>query len=181
VTEADRVRWDVRYARAGPAPVGDAGPPPLFAPHEHLFPTDGLAMEVACGRGRGAFWLAGRGLEVWGFDVSAVAVRLARELAAQHGVGDRCRFDVVDLDDGLPEGAPVDLIVCHLFRDPRLDQAMIERLVPGGLLAIAVLSEVDVGPGPFRAAPGELRAAFAQLDVAAEGERRGEAWLLARA
>ena len=58
---------------------------------------------------------------------------------------------------------------------------MIERLEPGGLLAMVVLSEVDVGPGPFRARPGELAAAFAGLDLIAEGEGQGEAWLLARA
>jgi len=126
-------------------------------------------------------WLAGRGLDVWGLDVSAVAVGRARELAGRHGVGDRCRFDVVDLDDGLPQGPLVDVLLCHMFRDARLDRAMVERLAPDGLLAMVVLSEVDVGPGPFRARPGELAAAFAGLDLIAEGEGQGEAWLLARA
>lgn len=138
-------------------------------------------MELACGRGRGALWLAGRGMSYRGFDVSPVAVGLARDLAQRCGVGDRCRFDVVDLDDGLPEGPPVDVVLCHFFRDPRLDRAIIERLAPGGLLAIAVCSEVDVGPGPFRAAPGELRAAFSELAVVAEAEQGGEAWILAQA
>ncbi len=181
VTEEDRDHWDERYRRTGRASVDEAGPPPMWAPYEHLFPTAGQAMEVACGRGRGALWLAGRGLSYWGFDVSPVAVGLARDLARRRGVGDRCRFDVVDLDDGLPEGPPVDVVLCHFFRDPRLDRAIIERLAPGGLLAIAVCSEVDVGPGPFRAGPGELHAAFSDLAVVAEAERSGEAWLLARA
>jgi SAM-dependent methyltransferase len=118
-------------------------------------------------------------MDVWGLDVSPVAVGLARELAAHHGVGDRCRFDVVDLDDGLPDGPPVDLVLCHRFRDARLDRAILERLAPGGLLAMAALSEVGVGPGPFRASPGELRMAFADLDVVAEDEGDGQAWLLA--
>ena len=116
-----------------------------------------------------------------GIDVSPVAVGLARELAERSGVGDRCRFDVADLDEGLPDGPSVDLIMCYLFRDPRLDPAIIERLAPGGLLAIAALSTVDVGPGPFRAGPGELRLAFAELDLIAESEGQGEAYLLARA
>jgi SAM-dependent methyltransferase len=126
-------------------------------------------------------WLAQRGLDCWGIDVSAVAVGLARELAERAGVADRCRFDVVDLDHGLPPGPPVDVIVCHRFRDARLDRAVVDRLAPGGLLAIAVLSEVGAGPGPFRAKPGELLNAFADLDLMAAGERDGEAWLLARA
>ena len=76
---------------------------------------------------------------------------------------------------------PADVVLCHKFRDPRLDQAIIGRLAPGGLLAIAVLSEVGAAPGPFRAVAGELSAAFADLDEIAAGEGDGCAWLLARA
>jgi len=114
-------------------------------------------------------------------DISSVAISQARDLARRSGVGDRCRFDVVNLDDGLPAGPPVDVIFCHKFRDRRLDDAIIGRLAPGGLLAIAVLSEVGAAPGPFRAVPGELAAAFAGLDQIAGGEDQGYAWLLARA
>jgi SAM-dependent methyltransferase len=120
-------------------------------------------------------------LNVWGLDVSVVAIDQARDLAERSGVADRCRFDVADLDKGLPDGPPVDVILCHKFRDRRLDQAMVGRLAPGGLLAIAALSEVGAAPGPFRAGGGELRAAFADLSVVAAGEGEGYAWLLARA
>ena len=88
---------------------------------------------------------------------------------------------MVDLDDGLPDGPPVDVVLCHKFRNRRLDRAIIERLAPGGLLALATLSEVGAAPGPFRATPGELAAAFAGLDLIAAGEGQGHAWLLARA
>jgi SAM-dependent methyltransferase len=181
VTERDRLRWDARYSAEGLAPDGAAGPPVSFAAHEHVFPTSGRALDVACGRGRAAVWLAARGLTACGVDVSPVAVRFARDLAEQNGVADRCRFEVADLDTGLPGGPPVDVIVCHRFREPRLYAAMIERLAPGGLLAVAVLSEVGRGPGDLRAAPGELRAAFGALAIIAEGEGGGEAWLLAKA
>jgi SAM-dependent methyltransferase len=126
-------------------------------------------------------WLARRGLDVWGFDISPVAIGQARDLARRAGVGDRCRFNVADLNAGLPDGPPADVVLCHRFRDRRLDRAIIERLAPGGLLAIAVLSEVGAAPGPFRAAPGELSAAFADLDEIVAGEGDGRAWLLARA
>ena len=179
VTEQDGQHWDEKYSAEGLGRDCVPCPPRLFAANEYVFPTCGHAIDLACGRGLAAVWLAVRGLTVYGVDVSAVAVRFARDLAAHNGVGDRCRFEVVDLDAGLPEGPPVDVIVCHFFRDVRLDQTVIDRLTPGGLLAIAVLSEVDHGPGPFRAAPGELRAAFSALTVVTEGEARGEAWLLA--
>ena len=73
----------------------------------------------------------------------------------------------------------MNLVLCHRFRDPRLDAQIIDRLAPGGLLAICVLSEVGATPGRFRAAPGELRTAFAALDVLAAGQGDGQAWLLA--
>jgi hypothetical protein len=57
---------------------------------------------------------------------------------------------------------------------------VLERLVAGGFVAIAALSEVGHGPGRFRVAPGELRAAFGQLDLIAEAEADGVAWLIAR-
>ena len=42
---------------------------------------------------------------------------------------------------------------------------LVAALAPGGLLAITVLSEVDAEPGPFRAPPGELRAALCGSQV----------------
>lgn len=181
VTGEDRRRWDERYASQGPAAVDAIEAPKVLAAYAQVFPTAGQALELACGPGLGSVWLARRGLQVLGLDISPVAISQARDLARRSGVDDRCRFDVVDLDEGLPAGPPVDVILCHKFRDRRLDQAIIERLAPGGLLAIAVLSEVDASPGPFRAVPGELPAAFAELDLVAAGEGHGHAWLLARA
>jgi 2-polyprenyl-3-methyl-5-hydroxy-6-metoxy-1,4-benzoquinol methylase len=146
-----------------------------------VFPTAGHALDLACGQGLGAVWLARRGLDVWGLDVSPVAIGQAQDLARRSGVGDRCQLAVIDLDHGLPVGPPVDVILCHKFRDRRLDRAIVGRLAPGGLLAITALSEVGATPGPFRVAPRELLAAFAELDLIAAGEGQGEAWLLARA
>jgi SAM-dependent methyltransferase len=119
-------------------------------------------------------------MDYWGVDVSPVAVGLARQLAEISGVGNRCRFDVWDLDNGLPPGDSVDLLFCYLFREPGLDEAIIDRLAHGGTLAIAVLSEVGAGPGEFRAPSGELKRAFRQLDVLESGEEEGMAWLLGR-
>ncbi|NKZ13567.1 class I SAM-dependent methyltransferase [Mycolicibacterium septicum DSM 44393] len=179
MSEKDRVRWDAAYADRDP----DAGPalPQVFAGHAGLFPMSGSALDVACGTGRAALWLARRGLRVQGLDVSAVAIAQARESAVRHGVAERCRFDVADLDEGLPAGPPVDVVLCHRFREPGLYPALAARLRPGGLLAICVLSEVGAAPGRFRAVPGELRTQFPGLQAIAEQEGDGEAWLLARA
>jgi SAM-dependent methyltransferase len=175
----DRLRWDAVYAERGPAEAAPAAPGDFRGCVDH-FPARGRALDVACGRGGGAVWLALRGLDVWGLDVSAVAIEQARACAVEWQVADRCRFDVVDLDDGLPPGPPVDVVICQRFRAPGLNGAVVDRLAAGGLLAISVLSEVDTAPGRYRARPGELFDAFGDLEVLSCGEARGIAWLLAR-
>ena len=107
-------------------------------------------------------------------------MRQARDLAERCGVTHRCQFGVVDLDDGLPAGEPKSTIVCRRFRAPKVYAAIVERLAPGGLLAISVLSEVDSDAGCYQALPGELSAEFVDLDLIAEGEGDGVAWLMAR-
>ena len=177
MSDEDRRRWDERYANRAPA---QPRLPEAFALAEHMFPLKGRALEIACGRGELSVWLADRGMNVLGVDVSPVALDLARQLASRSGVADRCRFEVWDLDEGLPLGPQMDLVVCHMFREPRLDGELVARLEPGGLLAVASLSEVGGEPGRFRSVPGELRNAFTELEIMAEGEDDGVAWLLGR-
>jgi 2-polyprenyl-3-methyl-5-hydroxy-6-metoxy-1,4-benzoquinol methylase len=175
VSDEDRRRWDGRYtARGAPDPEG-VGPPLVFASHADEFPTAGTALDIACGQGEVSVWLARRGLDVIGLDISPVAIGSAGELAGRHAVADRCRFGVVDLDGGLPAGPSVDVVVCHRFFDRRLNRVLAQRLAPGGLLAIATLAG-----GQFGADAGELRIAFAGLEVIAEGTGQGVVWLLAR-
>jgi SAM-dependent methyltransferase len=210
VSDADRARWDARHAAAGepaPAPPGVLmGAPELTA----AFPTAGRAIDVACGRGGVAVWLALRGLVVDAVDVSPVGLAAGARLAAARGVAQRVRWVVHDLDGGLPsgcdrsghdastphsvpggrplpdQGGPYDVVVCQLFRDPARYADLVALLAPGGLLAVTVLSQVGRGtdgPGPFRAPPGELRSAVAArhgLHVLTHREGDGVASLLAR-
>jgi SAM-dependent methyltransferase len=181
MTEEDRVRWDAKYS-SDDASRDSEEPriPEVFAPYKDRFPRAGFALDLACGRGSTSVWLATLGLEVWGVDVSPVALDCARRLAAKSEISGRCTFYLADLDQGLPSSPQAEVVFCHLFRDPRLYRPIIDRLQASGLLAIAVLSEVGAQPGPFRALPGELTAAFDELAVIADGEAEGRAWLLAR-
>lgn len=179
VSHEDRRNWDDRYRIRTPTRSEDVRLPEPFTSHADRFPAAGTALELACGAGAVSVWLAGRGLNVRGLDISDVAIGEARKLAQDNEVGHRCQFDVVDLDAGLPAGVHADVICCFLFRDRGLYRSIIDRLAPGGLLAMSVLSEVGAQPSRHRAGPGELTDAFAELDRIAAGEGGGRAWLLA--
>jgi SAM-dependent methyltransferase len=173
VTDADRERWDARHAAAQDVvPL----PPDAVRGREGWVPTTGRALDVACGRGAVALWLARRGLAVDAVDVSPVGLAAGAQRAADLPV----RWIRHDLDTGLPEPGPYDVVVAQRFRSPALYPALAAALAPGGLLVVTVLSEVDEGPGSFRAAPGELVAAFGSLDVLVHREANGEASLVGR-
>lgn len=177
----DRQRWDRRYAAREQASAGASRAPSVFAVCEELLPRAGHALEIACGRGQAALWLAARGMHVHAVDISSVAIAQATASLAQTAYAERVSFEVFDLDQGLPAGPPCALLLCLNFRDARLDEPMLHRLAPGGILAIATLSDVGaLRPGPFRARPGELRRAFATLELLGQDECDGTAWLVGR-
>lgn len=183
MADEDRERWDQRYAARAPAGVEEVGPPSAFADLVASLPAEGTALEVACGEGTASVWLAERGLRVHGLDGSPVAIDRARLLAERAEVADRATFDLVDLDGGLPDGAPADLVLCHLFDAPALDDELVARLAPDGMLALAVLSEVGGVAGRFRVAKGALLERFGDrpgLQVLDHHEADGVARLLAR-
>ena len=57
------------------------------------------AVDLGCGAGNYAIYLAGRGFEVTGIDFSPTAIRIAKENAEKKGV--KCNFFVADVIDGL--------------------------------------------------------------------------------
>ena len=97
--EAD---WDARYAQK--ELVWTAEPNRRFAAEvDGLAP--GRALDVACGEGRNAVWLAERGWRVTAVDLSSVGLAKARDLAAARGVEvDLVHADVLAWD---PERAPL--------------------------------------------------------------------------
>mgnify|MGYP003571030525 CR=1 FL=1 len=180
----DRNRWQERY-RAG-AYVGRDHPSVLLAEHmPDIVATQRAvtgedaelrALDVACGAGRNALYLAGLGYRVDGLDIAAEALARADEAARQAGL------DVTwvehDLDQGLPRRLPdYDLIVVMRYLDLSLVHAAAQRLRPGGYLVCEVhliSDEPVIGPrdANFRARPGELRAAAGDLEVVEHWEGR---------
>lgn len=185
MSRADQEHWNDRYRDGGrrrPAlKRADLAPPADFERFADRLIASKSAIEIACGTGATSLWLAASGVDVVAYDVSSVAIGCATQQAADLDLQDSCSFEVLDLDGGLPTGDRVDLVVCHMFRDASLDASLKDRLNPGGLVAIACLSEVGATPGRFRAVAGELRDAFNDLDILGDDEAGGVAWLVGQA
>ncbi|MCB9744977.1 MAG: methyltransferase domain-containing protein [Alphaproteobacteria bacterium] len=122
-------KWDRIYSQRR---AEDARPPEALVEHAHLLPTQGRALDLACGMGGAAIFLARRGLEVRAWDASAVAINKLQDYAEAEGLS--LEAEQVDLETRpLPEQAFDLIVVAHfLLRDRCGDIA--RALKPGGLL-----------------------------------------------
>jgi 2-polyprenyl-3-methyl-5-hydroxy-6-metoxy-1,4-benzoquinol methylase len=104
--------------------------------------TPGTALDVGCGEGADAVWLAERGWRVTGADVSTVALERAERHAAEAGVGERTSWLHADLLAGDPLPGGNDLVTAMFMHIPedsfdRVYTAVGEAVRPGGLLLVA--------------------------------------------
>jgi SAM-dependent methyltransferase len=83
-SEVSRERWNRRWA--GEERVHADTAPSRFLVAEVAGLRPGTALDLACGAGRNAVWLAEQGWQVTAVDFSPVALRMGRDLAAQRGV-----------------------------------------------------------------------------------------------
>lgn len=144
----------------------------------------GRGLDVACGRGGTAIWLAQQDLDVVALDVSPVAVAATEALAATFRVSAQIDARVHDLDAGLPARlGHFDVIVCQRFRAPALVPSLLDHVAVGGLVVLTVLSAVGADrPGRHHAPPRELADAVADaaFDRLVDLERDGLATVIVR-
>jgi ubiquinone/menaquinone biosynthesis C-methylase UbiE len=99
------------------------------------------ALDLGCGEGADAIWLAEHGWTVIAVDVSTTALTRAREAATSRGVADRIDFVECDLTRELPVG-PVDLVSAQFLHSTvAMDRSAVLRraaaaVAPGGTLLI---------------------------------------------
>ncbi|MEH0110293.1 class I SAM-dependent methyltransferase [Tersicoccus sp. MR15.9] len=79
--------------------------------------SPGTALDLACGEGADAIWLAGLGWTVTGVDIAPTAVDRARRAAEDRGLGAVARFVAADLTKWEPEG-PYDLVTASFLHSP---------------------------------------------------------------
>jgi len=167
----DRHAWDQRYSgedllwRADPnrflvAQVGDLHP--------------GRALDVACGEGRNAVWLAERGWQAVGVDFSEVGLRKARELANGRGVN--VDWVAANLIDYRPDPRAFDLVLVFYLqvsaaqRRPIL-QAAAEAVAPGGTFLLVAHDSTNLEHG--HGGPQDPAVLYTAHDVVTDVEGRG--------
>ncbi|MCW2829848.1 MAG: hypothetical protein JWP31_540 [Aeromicrobium sp.] len=137
--------WDERYGAADRVWSGQPNPQ-LVDRVAGLAP--GRALEVGCGEGADAVWLARQGWQVTALDVSRVALDKAAVHAADAGVGDAVRWRRVDLDGWTGEPSTYDLVSAQfMYLDqPALTQlfrALGASVAPGGTLLLVGHHPID--------------------------------------
>ena len=168
VSAAERDKWDARYrdgayeSRTHPATLLAEWLPRL---------ARGRALDVACGAGRNALFLAANGYAVSALDISAVALDRGRRHAEERSLS--VEWLCGDLDDYVESVLPAgtfDLIVWVRYIHDTLMPSLIAKLNAGGSLLceqhLATRSQVAGPTSPqFRLAPGELERSARGLSI----------------
>jgi SAM-dependent methyltransferase len=177
----DRDDWDLRYRSTDL--LWSAEPNQFLAPQvESLSP--GRVLDVACGEGRNAIWLAGRGWQATGVDFSPVALDKGRRLANQRGVA--VTWIEADLGTWSPPAEGFDLVmVFYLQLPPELRRSVHRRmaigLAPGGTMLVVGHDSQNLAEG--YGGPQDPSVLFSADDVVADlaGLRVDEAGQVRRA
>lgn len=161
-----REDWNTRYARK--ELLWTAEPNRRFAADTASL-APGRALDVACGEGRNAVWLAERGWRVTGVDFSDVALAKAGQLAAARGV--EVEWVLADVVEHEPEPAAFDLVAVLYLQLPRAELAQALRhaaraVAPGGTLVVVGHDRTNLTDG--HGGPKDASVLFTPEDVVGE-------------
>lgn len=164
------IDWDARYA-ADPALWGEQ--PNQFVRARVADADPGRAVDLGCGNGRNAVWLARRGWHVEAVDISAVGIEQARQRSERAGV--HVAWEVGDALTWRP-AEPLDLaLVVYLHMEmPELIGVLARAatwLAPGGRLLYVGHSRTNIDRGVGGPSNPDVLAEIADLAAAAQGLR----------
>ena len=132
MSDADIVKWDGRYRDS--TACGRIEPDPELQGACSMIPAGGAALDLACGLGKNALYLALQGCSVTAVDGSIEALRKLEAAAREFGLEQRVHGIQADLDDySLPEKA-FDLVLVVRYLNRALFADIQGALKPGGLL-----------------------------------------------
>lgn len=179
-SEPSRERWNRRWA--GEERVHASTAPSRFLVAEVTALRPGTALDLACGAGRNAVWLAEQGWRVTAVDFSGVALRMARRFAAERRV--EIEWLEADVLAWTPPARAYDLVCVFYLQLPAAERPTAlaraaDAVRPGGTLLVVghdLLNLTEGWGGPTQ--PDVL---FTPDDVVAEiGDLRIEKALRVR-
>ena len=163
----DREKWDQRYREGAYA---SRNYPSEFLRNRANLLNVGRAMDLACGVGRNAIYLAELGFEVDAVDVSLVGLEIARKKAKERRLSIQWLNEDLLSDWTIPD-QQYDLILMLRFVSSEVLVKLPQLLARGGALIIEEHLQWPQGNviGPsgnrFRVEPGELMEGCKELDV----------------
>ncbi len=173
MSEEDRTKWNERYQDG----FYENRPHPcrLLAHWSERF-SGSRALDIACGTGRNSRFLASRGFQVTGIDVSDIALAKARNTA--HPNNAQITYIRHDLDEGLPVLGKFDLIIVVRYIKRELFPNLDKFLVDGGHLLIEHHIKYDADDRPlagpespeYRLDPHELKILVGDMQTLYEFE-----------
>ena len=131
--------WEDHYRRRGR--VWSGKPNPVLVDIVATLRCPGTALDLGCGEGGDAIWLARQGWRVTAVDLSTTALDRAAADAATSGVADHIDFQQHDLALTFPSGA-FELVSAQYLHSPiefprvHVLQEAASAVTPGGLLLI---------------------------------------------
>jgi SAM-dependent methyltransferase len=161
----DAAGWDERY-RAAELVWGAA--PNRWVEREVAGLRPGDALDLACGEGRNAIWLAGRSWRVTAVDFSAVAIAKAQQLEARELEKPSIAWVVADATE-FTAPQPVDLaLLCYLQLPAGERRAAVrhaaQALAPGGVLLVIAHDSRNLTDGT--GGPQDASVLYTAADVA---------------
>jgi SAM-dependent methyltransferase len=171
----DEASWEERYSSSDAVWSGHPNPQ-LVAEASGLVP--GAALDVGCGEGADAIWLAARGWKVTAVDFATAALRrgAAHADAGRADVSARIDWVHADLQEWAPPQARFDLVTAqymHLPPEPRgaLFARLAGSVAPGGTLLIVGHDVSDLETGAHRPDMPDLFFTAEEIADSLDGDR----------
>ncbi len=157
-------RWDVKWAERQSIQEPNEQPHPLVVEFAGKL-NPGRALDVACGVGRHAIYLAERGWQMTAVDSSTVAIEILANRACELGIQIDARIADLEKSEFVIEPEAYDLIVnCHYLQRDLFPAIKSGVCIGGVVIAVIAMEDDDPQVKPMNPAfllrPGELRAQF---------------------
>ncbi|MBI4612390.1 MAG: methyltransferase domain-containing protein [Planctomycetes bacterium] len=169
--------WDERYRTQG---YREGREPAAFLVEVLPLLPRGRALDIAAGAGRNAVFLAENGFAVDAVDASEEGLALARRLAADRGVS--IKTIAADLPAWEPEAGAYSVVLDFSYLDRGFFERIRRALAPAGVLVFETFTtrHLELAPArrmrrEFLLEPGELAAAFVDLEILRHEEHVGRA------